>query len=207
MSFRNKHAIKIYDQIAEEYSKAYDTVDDENSLLFLNTFLAHFKPNASIIDLGCGTGFSADYFTKNGMRVEATDLSSGMIAIAKKNYPHIDFSVADMREFHPKEKADGVWAGYSLFHFDQQDFEKTVKRIKTFLKPGGIFGLVMQEGEGELERDEPFLPEEKIYLHLYTEVQLKTILGKYGFEIIEHKRKIPQHPKEFPYNKLLLIAN
>ena len=78
--------------------------------------------------------------------------------------------------------------------------------MKTYLKPGGVFGLVMQEGEGELERDEPFLPGEKIYLHLYTEEQLKAILKEYGFEIIEQKWKAPLHPNEFPYNKLLLIA-
>ncbi len=140
------------------------------------------------------------------MRVEGSDLSSSMITIAKRNYPQIQFKVADMREFSSKEKADAVWAGYSLFHFEQKNFEKTIKQIKTYLQPNGIFGLVMQEGEGELERDEPFLPGEKIYLHLYTVKQLKSILEKYDFRIVEQKRKTPLHPNEFPYNKLLLIV-
>jgi len=203
---KNKKAVEIYDRIAEEYSKNFDSIDSESDLVFLNTFLAHLKPNSYIVDIGCGTGFSAGYFVKRGMRVEGSDLSSSMISIAKRNYPQIPFSVADMRKFSPKEKADGVWAGYSLFHFEQEDFEETIRQVKTYLKPGGILGLVMQEGEGELERDEPFLPGEKIYLHLYTEEQLKTILSQYNFKIFEKKRKTPLHPNEFPYDKLLLIA-
>src|SRR3989338_8114641 len=206
MNDKNKKAVEIYDRIVEEYSKNFDSIDSESDLVFLNAFLAHLRPNSYIVDIGCGTGFSSSYFVKKGMRAEGSDLSSSMISIAKRNYPQIPFSVADMRDFSPKEKADGVWAGYSLFHFEQEDFEKTIKQVKTYLKPGGVFGLVMQEGEGELERDEPFLPGEKIYLHLYTEEQLKAILKEYGFEIIEQKWKAPRHPNEFPYNKLLLIA-
>lgn len=206
MSDKNKKAVEIYNRIAEEYSKNFDNIDSEDDLVFLNTFLSYLKLNSYIVDIGCGTGFSAGYFVKKGMRAEGSDLSSSMISIAKRNYPKIPFAVADMREFNSKENADGVWAGYSLFHFEQEDFEKTIKQVRTYLKPDGIFGLVMQEGEGELERDEPFLPGEKIYLHLYTEEQLRSILEKYGFKTIEQKRKTPLHPNEFPYNKLLLIA-
>lgn len=206
MSDKNEKAIEIYDKIAEEYSKNFDSIDSESDLVFLNSFLLHLQPNSYIVDIGCGTGFSVSYFVKKGMRAEGSDLSSRMIAIAKRNYPTLLFSVADMREFDPKEKADAVWAGYSLFHFEQEDFEKTIRQIRTYLKSEGIFGLIMQEGEGALERDEPFLPGEKIYLHLYTEDQLRSILKKYGFEVIEQKRKTSLHPNEFPYNKLLLIA-
>jgi SAM-dependent methyltransferase len=206
MNDKNIKAVKIYDLIAEEYSKNFDSIESEDDLIFLNTFLSYLKPNSYVVDIGCGTGFSAGYFFEKGMRVEGADLSSGMISIARRNYPQIPFSISDMREFSPKEKADAVWAGYSLFHFEQEEFEKTLKQIRTYLRPAGMFGLAMQEGEGELERDEPFLPGEKIYLHLYTEEQLKLILERYGFKIMEKKRKKPLHPNEFPYNKLLLIA-
>jgi len=206
MDNRNKKAIEIYDKIAEKYSKKFDNIGSEKDLVFQNTFLSYLKFNSYVVDIGCGTGFTAGYFTKKNMRVEGLDLASNMIAIAKRNYPQIPFTVADMREFSPKEKADAVWAGYSLFHFEQKDFEKTIKQVKTYLKPNGIFGLVMQEGEGELERDEPFLPGEKIYLHLYTEERLKSILRRYDFKIVEQKRKIPLYPNEFPYNKLFLIV-
>lgn len=206
MNDKNTKAVALYDRIAEEYAKEYDSIDDQHALVFLHTFLAYFKEGSSIIDLGCGTGFSAGYFAQKSMNVEGVDASSSMIAIARRNYPDIPFVLADMRSFSPKENADGVWDGYSLFHFEQDDFEKTIKRVRTHLKTGGTFGLVMQEGVGEVERDEPFLPGETIYLHLYTEEQLIGLLTQYGFTVVETKRKKPMDPQEFPYDKLLLIA-
>jgi ubiquinone/menaquinone biosynthesis C-methylase UbiE len=203
---KNEKAVKIYDQIAEDYAKTYDPIDNEGDLIFPSTFLSYLKPGSFIVDLGCGTGFSAGYFMSKGMKVEGADLSSGMINIAKRNYPDIKFSIADMRKFKPEIKTDAVWAGYSVFHFEQSDFEKTLKTVKTYLKPQGILGIVVQEGEGEIEIPEPFLPNEKIYLHLYTEQELRMFLDRFGFEVIETKRKLPKNPKEFTYNKLLLIA-
>lgn len=203
---KNKKAVEIYDQIAEEYSRNYDSIDDEEDLIFLNSFLSYLKPHSYIVDIGCGTGFSAGYFVKKDMYAEGSDLSSSMIAIAKRNYPEITFSLADMRSFKSKRIADAVWAGYSMFHFGQDDFEKTIDTIKTYLKPNGVFGLVMQEGEGEVEIPEPFLPGKTIYLHLYNEKELQSILKHHGFQVLEVKRKIAKHPNEFAYNKLLLIV-
>lgn len=206
MDEKNKRAVEIYNEIAEEYSKNYDSIDGEEDLIFLRTFLAHLSPGSSLIDLGCGTGFSTGWFKKNGIEVEGLDLSSKMIEIARRNYPTIKFSIVDMRTFHPGNEVDAVWAGYSMFHFDQNDFEKTIENIKTYLKPGGVFGLVMQEGNGEVEIPEPFLPDKTIYLHLYSEDELSEILTQYGFEVTGRERKLAQHPNEFAYNKLLLIG-
>lgn len=203
---KNEKVIQNYNQIAEEYARKYDPIVSDEDLVFLNIFLGHLKSGAYIVDLGCGTGFSAGYFEKKGMTAEGVDLSSNMIAIAKRNYPSILFVIEDMRQFVPEKEVDAVWAGYCLFHLEQNDFEETLKKIRSYLKPGGIFGLVMQEGEGELDVDEPLLPGEKIYVHLYTEEQLKILLTKHGFETIEIKRKKPMYETELPFNKLLLIA-
>lgn len=103
MNDKNKKAVEIYDKIAEEYSKNFDSIDSESDLVFLNAFLSHLQLNSYVVDIGCGTGFSAGYFVKKRMRAEGSDLSSSMIAIAKRNYPALLFSVADMRKFSPKK--------------------------------------------------------------------------------------------------------
>lgn len=206
MDDKNKKAVEIYDSIAEDYAKKYDPIDGEEDLIFLNTFLSYLNSGSFIADIGCGTGFSSGYFTKKGMETEGSDLSSSMIAIARRNYPSLHFSVADMREFCPAKMADAVWAGYSLFHFGRDDFEKTIETVKSYLKPGGIFGLVMQEGEGEVEPTEPFLPSQTIYIHLYMEDEIKSILEKYGFTVVKQQRKTAKNPGEFSFNKILSIA-
>lgn len=203
---KNAKVIQIYDQVAEEYARRYDHLESEEDLVFLNTFLAHLKPGSHIVDLGCGTGYSTGHFQKKAMVAEGVDLSSSMIAVAKRNYPDIDFFHEDLRTFEPKSPADAVWAGYCLFHLERADFERTLDKIRGYLKQGGVFGLVMQEGEGELEANEPLLPGGRIYVHLYTEQELADLLKQHGFEVVEKKVKKPMYEMEFPYNKLLLIA-
>lgn len=205
MEDKNKNAIEVYDLIADDYAKKFDPIESDDDLIFPNTFLSHLKVGSKIVDLGCGTGFSAGYFTKNGMNVIGVDLSKSMIAIAKRNYPNIHFFIEDVRSFSINDQVDAVWAGYSLFHFEQEHFENTILKIRTYLKSGGIFGLVMQEGHGEIEPNEPFLPEKKIYIHLYTEEELKIILEKYGFEVIDKNIK-KAAGYEFAHDKILLIA-
>jgi predicted SAM-dependent methyltransferase len=101
---------------------------------------------------------------------------------------------------------DGVWAAYSLFHLQKEDFIKIIRRIQELLKPSGIFGVVMQEGEGEVEREEPMLPGEKIYIHLYSLEELSGMLEENGFTVLAHMRKKPKSKDEFPYNKLLILS-
>lgn len=204
MDEKNKKAIEIYDIIAEDYAKRFDSIESNDDLIFLNTFLSYLTLDSNIVDLGCGTGFSSGYFQKNKMISEGVDLSKSMMEIARRNYPDIKFSVDDMRKFVPEKQVDAVWAGYSIFHFEQESFEMTLEKIKTYLKSKGVLGIVVQEGEGEIERDEIFLPEEKIYIHLYNEDQLKEILNNHGFEVFDIKRELAKD-FEFPYNKLLMI--
>jgi len=206
MDDKNKKAIAIYDAIAEEYANKFDPIESDDDLIFPNTFLSYLEPEMEIVDLGCGTGFSANYFVKNNMRVDGVDLSKSMIAIAQRNYPKIIFHLDDIRQFKSDKMVDAVWAGYSLFHFEQKDFEDTLKRIKTYLKLGGILGIAMQEGKGEVEINEPFLSGEKIYIHLYIKEELLFILKKYGFEVVDQKIKKANIDYEFSFNKILLIA-
>ncbi len=205
MDEKNKNAVEIYNLIAEEYAKKFDLIESDEDLRFPNIFLSYLKPGWLVLDLGCGTGFSAEYFASKGMKVEGVDFSKNMIAIAKRNYPNLKFSIADMREFDPDEEKDAVWAGYSLFHFEQDQMERVIERIKTYLKPSGILGLVFQVGHGEIEPQEPFLQDRKIYIHLYTENEFVAILEKHGFEVIDRDIK-KAADFEFPYDKILLIA-
>lgn len=200
------HIANIYNQIAEDYAATYDCIESPDDMIFPDTFLKHLAPNSHIVDLGCGTGFTAEYFQKHGMTVEGVDFSASMITLTKRNYPDIPFYVEDMRAFEPSQPVDAVWAGYCLFHLTKKDCETIIKNIRDYLKPGGIFGLVLQEGDGEIEADEPFLPGEKIYIHLYTKEQIKKLLKGCGFTIIDERTKPPLNQKEFSYNKLLLIA-
>ncbi len=49
-----------------------------------------------IIDLGCGSGLSAQEFTKAGYDVLGIDISESMIAIARTRVPNAEFRVCSL---------------------------------------------------------------------------------------------------------------
>jgi len=62
-----------------------------------------------------------------------------MIEAATRRYPDIRFRRADIRNLdYQAGGLDAVWAGYSLFHMVQKDFESTLEKIRSALVVGGI---------------------------------------------------------------------
>jgi SAM-dependent methyltransferase len=197
--------VAIYNAIAQQYAAEFDTeVSDKE---FLDSFISKVAEDGKVLDVGCGTGQHANYLNQQGLSVRGVDLSREMIAIAQTNYPHIPFTQTDIRHLHfPEQSFDAIWAAYSLFHLKSDDFIKVVSDMRILLKPSGILGLVMQEGKGEVEIDEPFLPGAKMYVHLYTLDQLQEILKDNGFSVLSSEAREPKSEKELPYRKLFLLA-
>jgi len=197
--------IEIYDQLAEEYALHYESGHPDKPLW--DKFLKHVKKGSRLLDLGCGTGSTADYFFQRGMKVEGVDLSSGMIAVAKRRFPKIVFRRGDIRKWKsPSGRFDAVWAGYSLFHMPRNDFETVVAKIRRLLAQGGVFGLTMQEGSGESELPDPFVPGKAMLVCRYSLEQLRNILEANHFRLLAHKKRRPVSRAEYPFDKLLLIG-
>jgi ubiquinone/menaquinone biosynthesis C-methylase UbiE len=197
--------INIYNSIAKQYAAIFDndTSDDKH----FDTFLSLVKKGGSILDLGCGTGRITGYFKNKGYDVVGVDLSQEMLAIAKKNYPDIEFRLCDMRALSiPDRSFDALSFSYSLFHLTKQEAEAVLSQAAHILKKDGVLFLVLQEGTGELFVDEPLLPGGKIFLSLYEENEITKILEKTGFTIYSVERKPPQLKGELPYDKMFIMA-
>lgn len=93
------------------------------------------KPNECILDIGCGTGQLTAEISKFGAQVTGIDASESMIAEAKKNYPAIDFRIADARTFNLGIQFDAVFSN-AAFHWIKPP-EDVVKCISAALKLGG----------------------------------------------------------------------
>lgn len=94
-----------------------------------------------ILDMGCGLGEAAVYFAMKGANVTASDLSSGMVEMAKsvgRRFGvtlHGHVSSADQTGL-PDNSFDIVYAGNILHH---ADIPKVLDEAKRILKPGGVF--------------------------------------------------------------------
>ena len=114
----------------------------------------------SVLDMGCGTGRHDEVFARGGCQVTGIDISSRMIAEAKKNNGQkgfsIEYEVADVRNYRSEKHYDGV---VSLFHVmsyqnTNEDIIRAFQTASKALRKGGIFVIDFWYGPGVLS-DKP----------------------------------------------------
>jgi 2-polyprenyl-3-methyl-5-hydroxy-6-metoxy-1,4-benzoquinol methylase len=102
-------------------------------------YINHFKPNADILDVGCGEGVlqrelsSSDYNYYMGIDFSDTAIKN---ACASSQNEKTFFEQADAHAYQPDRKYDCIVFCESLNCIN--DPEKLVARLQTFLKPDGI---------------------------------------------------------------------
>lgn len=92
---------------------------------WLDRFLAHLPPKASILDLGCGGGEPiARYLVDQGHAMTGIDTAPDLIALCEKRFPRFPahaWSVADMRRLFLGRTFNGLLAWDSFFHLRADD--------------------------------------------------------------------------------------
>lgn len=88
-----------------------------------------------ILDLGCGTGQLSAAIAKCGAKVTGIDSASEMIERARGNYPHLQFEVADARQFRTPESYDAVFSNAALHWI--KDADAVAVTIALSLRPSG----------------------------------------------------------------------
>jgi trans-aconitate methyltransferase len=101
------------------------------------------KPGERILDLGCGTGHLTERLAASGADVVGIDASPSMIAMARQNFPKLQFQVADARSFRFAVPFDGIFSNAAL-HWVREAALVT-ESMALALKPGGR--LVLEMGE------------------------------------------------------------
>ncbi len=93
-----------------------------------------------ILEIGCGTGEFSRLLAERAEKVLAIDLSPQMIRFAKersKLCPNIDFIEGDVMTYElPDNQFDCIATLTTLHHLPMTGI---LKKIKTALKPGGVF--------------------------------------------------------------------
>lgn len=80
--------IKTYEELAEDY---YKTHFDINKIKTISDFFIQNLKGKKILDIGCGPGRDAKYFSEQGLEVTGIDLTSNFVKMASKNVPNAKF--------------------------------------------------------------------------------------------------------------------
>ena len=99
-------------------------------------------PGKTVLDVGCGGGFLAEEFARDGFQVTGIDPSAKSVAAARKHAAEnrldirYDVGRGEAMQF-PDGSFDLVACCDVLEHVD--DLEKVIREVSRLLKPGGVF--------------------------------------------------------------------
>lgn len=125
------NVIALYQTYAADFDRSRSRALMEKH--WLDRFLVHLPPKASILDIGCGAGEPiARYCIENGHDVTGIDASPALISLCRERFPGHRWHVQDMRDMRLDSRFDGLIAWHSLFHLmpgDQQIVLETCMRL------------------------------------------------------------------------------
>jgi trans-aconitate 2-methyltransferase len=90
-----------------------------------------------ILDAGCGTGQLTDEIHRRGARVTGADHSPAMLETARRNFPRLDFVLADIAALPFRDSFDAVFSNAALHWV--RDAARAAASMSASLKPGGRF--------------------------------------------------------------------
>jgi len=107
------------------------------------------KPPAKLLDLGCGSGWTSNFFSKAGYQVLGVDIAKEAIVAAQasfgKSNKNLTFECADYDKIKYNNEFDVVVFFDSLHHSDDESIA-LLAAYKT-LKPGGVI-VLCEPGKG-----------------------------------------------------------
>ena len=115
-------------------------------------FLRYLPEQASILDLGCGSGRDILAFKKKGYQVDAIDYSTELVKQARE-LTGIEVRQQSFYELNESEKYDGIWACASLLHCERERLTEVLGRIFKALKPNGICYMSFKYGNTDREKE------------------------------------------------------
>ena len=111
--------------------------------------------NNLVLDVGSGTGHHVNMMSEANASVIGIDISPAMVALAKKNYPKLDFRVADMLNsmLFPPDTFTHISCLYFTIYY-VKDKRRFLENCFKWLKPHGVLVLHLVN----MNKFDPMLP-------------------------------------------------
>ncbi len=184
---------ELFDRISEQYCRKDLRPGSRRARqLRLNQTLKRSLTgrSQSILDLGCGAGFSAEYLAGRFQRYVGVDYSERLIALAN-THVHVsgaEFLATNIKDLPRDGSFDGAFMIGVLHHLSDPD--ETVQAIAECVRPGGWFALNEPSSHNPLinlarrirKRVDNDFSEEQVSL---SRRELTEVLQRNGFDSVE----------------------
>ena len=138
-----------YNQHAQAFFENTYQVEMES---LYGPFLRYLPEQASILDLGCGSGRDILAFKKKGYQVEAIDYSAELVKKARE-LTNIEVRQQSFYDLAENNKYDGIWACASLLHCERDRLTEVLGLIFKALKPNGVCYMSFKYGNTDREKE------------------------------------------------------
>ncbi len=178
---------KAYDETVSKYFENTKTMEPVE-IEMREDFMSRLAKRASILDVGCGPGRDAKFFSERGFSVIGIDLSPRMIGMAKKIAPKARFEIMDFLDLRfEKGSFGGIWFNAGLIAVGKRHAKSVLRSVNRILKAGGILFVGVKEGKGEgFELDKRY--GNGRYFSYFSEEEIRELIVKSGFEVLKLTR-------------------
>ena len=133
---------KFWDRAAATYDQE-EKKDERTYRKIIQKTKMHLNAGDTVLDYGCGTGTIDLEIARNVKEIQAIDMSSRMIYLAKikageREIDNINYTQASIYDEKLNKDYFNVITAFTVLHL-LGDIPAEIKRINELLKPGGLF--------------------------------------------------------------------
>lgn len=202
-----KSCIDYYDNIHQEYFEKFNDELEKKPYdkAFLIRLTGLLNKTDKILDVGCSsTAQQARFFRDEGFNVTSIDLSEKCIDTAKINFKGINFLQMDMLDLNfGDESFHAINAFYSIIHIPNENLDLLFSGFNRVLKSKGKLAIAVHSGDFYGYYEEGEVP---VFYRTYKQDELKELLKKHSFSIIEIDQRQPIYDFEFKSERIYIIA-
>lgn len=155
---------------------------------FLIELAQSIRPNASVLDVGCGTGVFVDKATSAGLDAQGFDASPAMVEEAVRRVGQSRAYVARMEELEEVDRFDLVCSlSWSLNYLSTDELlARVIGRIVRATRPGGMVVLQVAHapnamGRVLIDRESDGESGEVTFVYRFTAVDATTVMADYVY--------------------------
>ncbi|PWI17646.1 SAM-dependent methyltransferase [Streptomyces sp. Act143] len=201
-----------YDTIADEYAE--ECADWAGAQTFDRALISGFaelvkeRGREPVADVGSGPGAVTARLHALGVPVFGIDISSRMVAMARRTYPELRFHVGSMTSLDlPDATLGGIAALYSIIHVPDAQLPGVFAEFRRVLVPGGYLLLAFQfdEKDDRLHLDERFGHAISLDYYWRKPETVVELLTAAGFQL--HSRTVREPQGQAKYRKAYVVAH
>ena len=133
---RNTEA--LYDRFATRYWITWGVTVPETHRAYLQKFLQRIPPGAKLLSAACGAGRFDGQLLAAGHAVVGIDQSAGVLAVARKRFPQVDYRKMALHEMNFHEAFDGIICMDAMEHVCPEEYPGILQGFQEALKAGGL---------------------------------------------------------------------